>query len=254
MGKGKETSVTISGTVMATYAPPDLFLIHSMACARYASDSWARLAAMAACPSSDCRYLWKKASQPTEREPRSAAGSKTSSCTRWPCCHVAGPRSHKQRGLTCRAAFPSSDCAYCWKKASQPTEREPRSAAGSKTLAVLHDGRAARRPCCTVNVRGSQTARIDLSFGLYTRQLAFGFCWTDVVRWFIGATCGVHACHLDSFPAALFPAPFAFALRRHLWCTDKRQSPKLPNDQTQEDDQQCGACALRRATQNASCW
>jgi len=57
MGKGKETSARSSRTVMATYAPPDLFLIHSWASFRYASDSLAFLAAMAAFPSSDSRYL-----------------------------------------------------------------------------------------------------------------------------------------------------------------------------------------------------
>jgi hypothetical protein len=57
MGKGKETSVTLSGSVMATYAPRDFFLIHSWTSARYSSDSLALLAAMAAIPSSDSRYL-----------------------------------------------------------------------------------------------------------------------------------------------------------------------------------------------------
>ena len=138
-------------------------------------------------------------------------------------------------------AFPSSDSSYLWKKASQSTERQPRSAARAvlQALAVLHAGRPAPWPCCTANVRGSQTMRTmrtDLPGGLCTGQLSLGLSWTDVVRWFIGATCGVHACLGDSFPAVL-PAPFAQTLRRHLSCTDKRQSPKLPNDQTQEADE-----------------
>jgi hypothetical protein len=146
---------------MATYAPPDLFLIHFWASARYSSASLARLAAMAAIPSSDSWYLllfafraafppsdssyfWKKASESTEREPRSAARSNTNSCTRWPCCHVAGPRSQKQRALTLMAAFLPSDSSYFWKKASESTEREPRSAARSNTNSCT------RWPCCHV--------------------------------------------------------------------------------------------------------
>jgi hypothetical protein len=142
---------------MATYAPPDLFLIHFWASARYSSASLARLAAMAAIPSSDSRYLllyfWKKASESTEREPRSAARSNTNSCTRWPCCHVAGPRSQKQRALTLLAAFPPSDSSYFWKKASESTEREPRSAARSNTNSCT------RWPCCHVAGPRSQKQR-----------------------------------------------------------------------------------------------
>jgi hypothetical protein len=157
MGKGQETSARRSRTVMATYAPPDLFLIHFWASARYSSASLARLAAMAAIPSSDSRYLllyfWKKASESTEREPRSAARSNTNSCTRWPCCHVAGPRSQKQRALTLLAAFPPSDSSYFWKKASESTEREPRSAARSNTNSCT------RWPCCHVAGPRSQKQR-----------------------------------------------------------------------------------------------
>jgi hypothetical protein len=102
---------------------------------------------------------------------------------------------------------------------------------------VLHAGRPARWPCCTANVRGSQTTRTDLQGGLCTRQLLLGFSWTDPARWFIGATCGVHACLGDLLPIAFFPALSASAFRRHPTCTDKRQSPKLPNDQTQEADE-----------------
>ena len=99
MGKGKETSARRSRTVMATYAPPDLFLIHFWASARYSSASLARLAVRAAIASSDSRYLFEAALPPSD--------------------------SRYLFEALFEAALPPSDSSYFWKKASESTEREP---------------------------------------------------------------------------------------------------------------------------------
>ena len=210
---------------MATYSPPDLFSIHFWASARYSSASLARLASW---------YFWKKASEPTEREPGELRAPTQTAA-----------RAGRAVTLLARAVKNGVHSPLWWlfpprtlgisgkKRASQQREdhgqlRAPKQTAALavlQALAVLHAGRPAPWPCCTANVRGSQTMRTmrtDLPGGLCTGQLSLGLSWTDVVRWFIGATCGVHACLGDSFPAVL-PAPFAQTLRRHLSCTDKRQ-------------------------------
>jgi hypothetical protein len=123
-------------------------------------------------------------------------------------------------------AFLWSDCWYFCRKASHPTVREQRSARPRQNkqmhaLAVLHAVRPARWPCCTANVRGSQTARTDLRGSLCLRRLPLAYSWTDPVGWFSGAVQRVHACLGDSFPALV-----ADAFRRHLACTHKHcQNP-----------------------------
>ncbi len=128
----------------------------------------------------------------------------------------------------------------------------PRQNKQMHALAVLHAVRPARWPCCTANVRGSQTARTDLRGSLCLRHLALGYSWTDPVRWFFGATQRVHACLGDSFPAL-----FADALRRHLPCTEKHcQNPArlVPQDAQAKDlvehaqpcaQQPCQRCCAR---------